>query len=123
MSQLQRKAETRVLMNVPQKWGILPTLWFWRAVEIPAPLRRASRAVGLLSAVLLVVAFISMGAMRENTRWLLYPIAIVLEVLQLGLTERWLRRKIMARREHYAALEAAAQQVTPSHADVLAPRT
>lgn len=104
------------LVHSPQRFGILPTLRFWRSKTLPARLR-ASIAIltGLpwfITGMHLMFGGYELG---EFVRLAVVASVCGAEMISLGLVERMVRRAIARRREVYAALEAAQNEAEERH--------
>ncbi|MCB9706941.1 MAG: hypothetical protein H6711_34190 [Myxococcales bacterium] len=88
------------LTDLPQRWGVLPTLRFWNRLDT-AKYQAIPIAVGVIAAIGLFklvapILFPLLGSVLGMV--VLIPMAIVIGILPLGLFERWLRREIASRR-------------------------
>ena len=86
------------LMLAPQRWGIAPTMRFWRDRSLSRRLRWSIHACFLVQAAVLasIVVFGGLG-LASWQRFALIPAGALLEWLQYGIAERALRRHVLAR--------------------------
>lgn len=116
--ELTRRGNPGVLMDRPQRWGILPTWWFWRD-------RQVAR-IPIVSQLLLPAQFVILAAGGTCLGLFLQPLlsgttdglATLAGVcggdilgaggnaLTFGIAERYLRRKIIERRQQVLATPA-----------------
>jgi hypothetical protein len=107
------KRGERRLMRRPQRFGIIPTWWFWRELRWDRPL-----LCGLIS--------LGVGALTLALGWLMiaagYNLPAVLltaslgPIVGLGVVERLLRRLVVQRRQALAAGTAELRELAePGH--------
>ncbi|WAS90464.1 hypothetical protein [Nannocystis punicea] len=91
----------RPLMSKPQRFGILPSYWFWNELHRTDPMVAAFFTI-LWSVVNVPFAFLIFTYVRPS--WLSVGLLGLSSVLSMGLAEKWLRRLIVRRRGHAEVL-------------------
>lgn len=102
--------KTRTLSNTPQRLGVLPSMWFWRRMN-----RDLSRQTLLTINTLGMVQGLTVGYVLfawldlSGAAQLASALAAFgLSLVQMGLLERWLRKKVSEKALHSEATSTQA---------------
>jgi hypothetical protein len=94
-AELQRRPS---LLARPQRWGVLPTWWFWQEPE-------NARLIAVPGALLLIAATLGL-ILTGAPVWLVLLGSAMPYLLGLGLFERFIRRSARRRRDALALVDA-----------------
>lgn len=100
LTRREQAAVGRPLMSKPQFLGILPSFWFWQALWKSEP--ELTKFFTLLW-LLLTAPFIFLNSVYVQPFWLSGVLAPLILILGMGLTEKWLRHRIVKKRRLVAA--------------------